>query len=199
MSLKRKLLFLSKEVGAEFNTARWIGIEDAEELDRLILAHGLVNAIESGTANGYSASIIASCLPVQGRVITFDPVDRPKIYDNPTFCLKELAETKIEFICKKFGDGVNSVVPMIREQGPILFFIDGDHNTSGVRGDWEAIVPSLEYGDIVVFHDVKGEACVGRHFYRLEGMAGTSQRRANCDARRGLGILTVEEDWGGVG
>ena len=146
-----------------YNKGRWITPHLGKTLYNLVVNSNAKVAIESGTANGYSGLCIASALPEDGILYTFDPVERAKIWNDPNVDLEEIKETygKI-FYCKSaFHRGIKKIsLPTT----PIFYYIDGNHKQSMVEEEIATIAPLLRPGDMIVFDDynASGYAAVAR-------------------------------------
>lgn len=132
----------------EFKQERWVTEEEGTLISELIKLHGSKSYVESGTANGFSAMWAALGLPREGQVYTFDLHDRPKLWGDRFGCAA--LKSKINFTQADFTEVAKHLSNI---QHPVTFFIDGDHGTTAVRRDWNAIQPLLQEGDLVLFHD----------------------------------------------
>ena len=148
-----------------YNKGRWITPHLGKILYDIVEKSGAKVVIESGTANGYSGLCMASALPKDGILYTFDPVDRPKLWNDPDLrdYLKQIKGTieKI-FYCKAtFIRGVKHL-PLSTE--PILFYIDGNHKQVIVAEEIAWLMPRIKPGDTIVFDDYNatGYAAVDR-------------------------------------
>lgn len=141
--LRLELRALRNQPHDEFNTGRWLDLEEADIICACIETLRIRQVVEIGTANGFSASCFAltSC----DNVITYDPVNRPKVWDLPRF--KEIGEN-ITFINAEFPTELGSFY------NRRLFFIDGDHSNTGVMKDWLNVLNVMGKEDVVFFHDV---------------------------------------------
>jgi predicted O-methyltransferase YrrM len=101
--------------------------------------------IESGTHEGWSALHFANLM---GNVITFDPVDHPKVYAGTDL------EKNIQFVNRRFEEAVEEFLRSRYGQTKV-FFIDGHHWDQGPQKDFEAIESHLTSNDYVIFHDVR--------------------------------------------
>lgn len=129
---------------------RWTTVEEIELISEL--TSGFDRVIESGTANGWSACWFAA---KGSEVITFDPVARPKIWTQ----FPEL-QAKITYVQKPFAE---NAIDYITDD--TIIFIDGDHSTSGITGDFDAV---KEKGDRFVVHDSTTETPIVRFLHRLQ-------------------------------
>jgi len=169
-----------------YNSGRWVTNEEGTKLYEIALAGKFAYGIECGTANGVSACFMATA----GLIVhTFDIVDRAKIWE------KELVHLKPNIVSytEPFENEVQGIVESLNRDGPILFFIDGDHSTSGIYRDWNAVKPLLIRGDNIVFHDIRSAAPVARFWSRLTGgEEGKSSRFHEYDTRRGIGHMVYD-------
>ena len=90
-------------------------------------------------------------------MFTFDPIDRPKLWDY-SYGVENL-KSKIEYIQQEFNSLPNymewrSFEGKKQIVHPLAIFIDGDHGGSSVREDWNITRPYLRAKDIVIFHDL---------------------------------------------
>jgi hypothetical protein len=125
-------------------TTRWMTICEAHIV--MQTARQFQDYYECGTANGWSAVWPAM---VGCRVITFDPVDRPKFWD-----LEEFAEerSRITFVNRRWHPNVESYVDLSRTR---CCLIDGNHKANFVRKDLKAAV---ELFDTIIVHDANDRA-----------------------------------------
>ena len=129
---------------------RWVTEVEGTLIKDLIKVVGAKSYVEIGTANGYSAMWAALGLPKNGKVYTFDPVDRPKLYHDKDLKCSSLS-SKITFINDKFESADKYLTKI---QHPIVAFVDGNHNFSSVYNDWNILVSLLVPGDLIIFHDL---------------------------------------------
>ena len=135
-----------------FKVERWVTPEEGEILAGFVKHNGIMQVLESGTANGYSALWMAS----EGvRVDTWDIANRPKLWDSYPE-LATLSHDGIAFHNDAYAYGIWKWIQP--EAVPHLFFIDGDHEEPWVRKDWEYTKRYAAPGDLIVLHDAK--ACV---------------------------------------
>jgi len=123
----------------------------------------IVDCVESGTANGYSACWLAS--GCEGTVYTFDPVDRLKVYQDADYPELHKYSSRIVYTPSPFVRGV-PFLPILHV--PVLYFIDGEHSAGQVLSDFESLLPRLSKGDFFVFDDIE-EKKTGRGFNRVKG------------------------------
>lgn len=174
-----------KETGKRrFKRQRWVTIEEGHVLNSIVEEEVPHFIFESGTANGYSTMWLAL---QGGSVFTFDPVNRPKVWDDtgkPSF---------VYYTEGKFSTMIESAdIP----PGKKLFFIDGNHSDHGVREDLEVVLKVIKPGDVIVLHDTH-DRCPGRYFRRLKLQAASSE---TYDTQRGMAKLvwgTIEGDLDG--
>jgi predicted O-methyltransferase YrrM len=136
------------------NSSRWVTLKEGNLIKSTIEEVDAATYIETGTANGYSTAWAVLGMDPTGHVETFDPVDRPKIWDEAI--AKRVLYTQDSF--KSEGK---------KYKHPIVFFLDGDHSQKGLREDFEQVEPLLEPGDVILFHDLNIEA-IQRFCLRLK-------------------------------
>jgi len=165
----------------QFKTGRWVNSEESKILCDRVKTCEIY--FESGTANGFSALNVAletSCI-----VHTFDPVNRPKIWESVN-----ISKDVIEKICFH-QDKFEMASPLIQSNTELhkSFFIDGDHGQGFVLRDFATIEPFLKSKDVIVFHDLRNNSVMkawdqirqSREFYSEEKIRTT----------RKMGILVV--------
>lgn len=136
------------------NSSRWVTVKEGNVIKSAVEAANAATYIEIGTANGYSTAWAALGMDPGGFIETFDPVDRPKIWDEAI--AKRVLYTQDSF--KSEGK---------KYKHPIVFFLDGDHSQKGLREDFEQVEPLLKPGDVILFHDLNIEA-IQRFCLRLK-------------------------------
>lgn len=152
--IEEKLQYLRWTSNVElYASKRWMSEREGSVLKELIQIVGAKSYVESGTANGFSTMWAALGLPDDGKAYTFDPVDRPKMYDDLSLGCTELS-SKIEFIETEFIDIEDRLKDI---EHPMVCFIDGDHEGEVVARDWETICSIIQPGDLVVFHDLDAQ------------------------------------------
>ena len=82
---------------------RWVTEVEGTLIKDIIKISGAKSYVESGTANGFSAMWASLGLPEDGKVYTFDPINRPKLYEDKNIGCIDFT-SKIEFIQEKFED-----------------------------------------------------------------------------------------------
>jgi predicted O-methyltransferase YrrM len=153
---------------------RWVTVEEGRLLLQLATTYQPDVIFESGTANGLSAAWMYG----SGRpIITFDPIDRMKLWER-------LGVDGIEYVRDKFSS-VDSRYPEMAGWKK-LFFIDGEHTSSGVLEDIEAVKRFAKLGDMVVFHDTIDTPII-RAIHRLKDIHALTYKQY-CTAR-GVGVL----------
>ncbi len=141
---------------------RWVTLEEAHLLADIVEEEAPDHIFESGTANGYSAAWLGlSGVPVT----TYDPCPRVKVWGTT-------APAHITYVQDKFSSMVEAAKAV---EGKKLFFIDGNHRSSGVSEDVTAIREVIKPGDVIVFHDLNS-AKVVRFWHRLQEFAETWER-----------------------
>ena len=125
----------------KYKVARWCTVLEAEIL-RSIASH-YKYVLEIGTANGYSAIAMAQS---GAMVHTFDPVNRPKIWEDITEGLELLDLTYFDYI-----PTFESECGYIDVADDLLIFIDGDHSQEAVKNDIQ--FAQLLEAKGIIFHD----------------------------------------------
>ncbi len=125
-----------------------------------------INIVETGTARGFSATVMAKAMDdaqMQGRIITLDllPHDRAMYWN----CIDDLDGMKTrrqllspwaEHVEKRvmFFEGDSRVTMGRFKMGRIHFaFLDGAHTFKDVLAEMEQVVPWQKTGDVIVFDD----------------------------------------------
>lgn len=166
-----------------FKVERWVTPEEGMCLHVLIQAHGIRSYLECGTANGYSALWAMAAMGDDGRVNTWDIVDRPKIWHH----VDAFAAGGAKVVCNHgpFPGFIAGRLP----DGPSLWFIDGNHSYQSVLHDWRAVRLLAEDGDVVVFHDLFGFPGIAKLHSELIGHF----RGGVLYTRRGMGVIFPEQ------
>lgn len=151
MTKLKDILASRKQFG---NTALWLTDDEAGILYTITAFEKPKIVYESGSANGFSASIFAS---LDILVQTYDPVDRPKVWNS----FPEIEENII------FHNDRFSTAERVSSEKS-LFFIDGDHSRASFREDIQRVEELLIPGDVIVLHDVFGYAWIGRYYIQSE-------------------------------
>ena len=164
---------------------RWATPEEGRVLFDLVTRQKIGLVCEIGTANGWTAcwSALAGA-----DVLTFDTVNRPKVYEDKSFPFPAL-KNKIFFTNVGSPQCASLIKQAPRDDSPFLFFIDGDHSDAGLTVDFEALKPQFRTGDLIVFHDTKkSEIGVYRFWKRMNrNYPGQCQ---GYSTRNGMGVLT---------
>lgn len=171
---------LAEKIRKEFpklKQSRWITNEEAQVLLDLIEDQGFGLVYESGTANGFSARLMAE---TGAEVHTYDPVDRPQVWSRNIHSTLNISCYREEF------ENVRSVLE--EREDKALFFIDGEHSYGGCSRDWLAVEPFLRKGDVVVFHDYQDRGVVKTRMRHIDGKPYT-QKEVKTD--RSMLIVTV--------
>jgi len=175
----------------KFNQARWVTDDEGAILYSLATIFRPDNCFECGTANGYSALWLASAMGEEGKVHTFDHIDRPKVWDHTSFKVPETIKDKIIYHNSKFSEGVETVLPS--SKGPNLFFIDGDHSQTSLVEDTKVIEPFLKKRDIIIFHDIREisvlKICL-KFIIKLES-SNSLEEVFKFNTRRGIRVLEI--------
>lgn len=120
----------------------WQHPEEFAELCLILKTHKINSFLNVGTFNGYSFKFLSDFLNRYQKTecITIDPINHNPILDDR---FKYLNATSKDFTGQKFD----------------LVFIDGDHEYSSVKEDYENVG---QYAKICIFHDIKDEFCIKR-------------------------------------
>ncbi len=159
---------------------RWVTLQEANVLADVVEEEAPDHIFESGTANGYSTSWLGL---LGTPVTTYDIVNRAKVWG-------ERNPAHITCVNEKFSSMVEHAKTV---EGKKLFFIDGNHNSSGVKADVEAVLEVIEKGDVIVFHDLNCRAVI-RFWHRLAGDEGREvhYKETKYDTQRGMGKLVFK-------
>jgi len=173
-----------------FKRERWITVTEAQVIYDLMIdpKNNIGDYFECGTANGFStcwATVALQRKTYSTWVHTWDPHDRPKVWDLP-----ELNEAKrdIKFHLEKYTYSLPYWVDIERPLSPdsrALFFIDGDHRYHPARNDIRTTLRASQSGDIILLHDVK-------EYQGLRGMFDQfvkTNRTEFFDTERGMGAV----------
>ena len=163
---------------------RWATEEEARLLYAFVKDYSIGTVFEIGTANGWTASWMALA---GARVYTYDIVDRAKVYEHIAFPVPALVSS---IVFTKLGspECVEDMKLRPLLSGPVLFFIDGDHSTSGVMRDFEAIKPLFKDNDVIVFHDTK-KSCSGVYKMWKRMQRTYPGQCQGYSTRNGMGVL----------
>lgn len=158
-------------------TARWCSPEEGKLLT--VNMRLVEEAYECGTANGYSTSWLALAGP---KVIhTYDPVDRPKVWNNEQL---EALGKYIEYHQQPFSE-----LEIASDRGSALFFIDGDHSSSAIAEDMHTVEKHMQAGDIIIVHDLNITP-VAREWARFVGrIKDTSSVITEADTAHIVGVV----------
>lgn len=181
MEFLNKLLKFKDSTFA-FKKEYWINESEAYAIYFLLQEHNIDIFMEIGTCNGFSSCVAASAILDNNKVPevhTWDIESRRKIYEiNDFLPLKKYIT---------FHNELFSLKNMNLDK-KIAFFVDGDHTSSGVKKDWDNILPFLKKEDIVIFHDVLGYRGILKLMIRLKEEYNVSVLRT----KRGIGILSLK-------
>jgi len=177
--------FSKRTFDPKYHQGRWVNYDEAELLREWVRAVNPDVVLESGTANGYSTTWLASGMLGDSKLYTFDPVDRPKVWDEFTSpeVVGRINFCKAEF--RHLGQFVNPT-PAAR----ILAFIDGDHGRDSVMEDFKSLQPYLKPGDVLLFHDLRERSLI-KGFDDIKRLTPTS-RWFKFRTARVIGVLIYE-------
>jgi predicted O-methyltransferase YrrM len=162
-----------------YKRARWVTLEEAYLLHDIVDETGVEYVIEAGTANGYSAAWMACA---GAKVITFDPYDRKKIWNEH----KELGKG-ITYVQDSYISAIIRCSHL--RSNTKLFFIDGEHDYESIQEDVAVVYELAQEGDIVIFHDLyEGHGEVKAAWSEL--MEPFGKEHTVYDTARGIGRMT---------
>lgn len=165
----------------KWKLARWATNDELMALYFLVQEHWVSTVIESGTANGFTATGMALAMRDIKRyedfeVHTWDPYDRDKVWNWEPFT--ELTKDKhIIYHQDSFSADLHNKIEWIRRgrcYGDTLFFIDGDHSEEEFKKDWGVVKPLMAEGDIAVFHDA-------HHYKWITDTMQSIERFSECE------------------
>lgn len=170
-----------ENIEAAFHRSRaWATLEEAQILCDHIKNYGVQLAVEIGTCNGFTAA----CLATTGvKVQTFDLEDKEKIYDKGTFPYPELRDN-IQFEAVPSPECFSRI---ILPEGPVLFFIDGDHTYEACNRDFNDVLQIARPIDLVFIHDVRNVSEV-KNWWRAI-VARLPSKTTTMKTRNGLGLF----------
>lgn len=178
------------EGNRNYKLGRWVTDEEGDVLRQLAERSGVKVAYESGTANGFSACWISKGMGSEGKVYTFDPSNRPKVWDDEKLGLTKF-KNRVVFFKDTFEDGAPPILFLRQENA--LFFIDGGHSTTAVNTDYNIIQPSLREGDYIVFHDTHDELTTfWRRFQKK--LVETNHTIEKFNTKRGMILVVIGSD-----
>jgi len=124
----------------KYEIGLWQHPEEFADLCLILKNYKINSFLNIGTFNGYSFKFLSNFLNryQETKCITVDSINHNPIIDKR---FTYLNTTSQDFIAQKFD----------------LVFIDGDHEYSSVRKDYENVG---QYAKICVFHDIKDEFCI---------------------------------------
>ncbi len=180
MDIKALKALYDSAADKRYNRARWVSLQEGRVLYDAVKEEEPECIFESGTANGFSTLWLALCdIPV----VTFDPIFRLKLWDEMEGgCLENITCVSEEFSSSDMLERAQAV------EGKKLFFIDGDHESTGLLKDTEAVKKVVSPGDVIIFHDLN-IASVFRAWHRMTDFASSYE---NITTKRLMGKMT----WG---
>lgn len=127
-----------------YNRKWWPKIEDAKRIASLCNIEQPMFFIEAGTGNGITASYVAA---YGIKVLTFDPADRPKVYLDETFPLKNIAKT-ITYVNYPIEKGLSYWI----SDKKIVWSIDGLPGEKSIASYLKTIRPLTKPGDLILLN-----------------------------------------------
>ncbi len=132
----------------------------------LIRNRAIKTVVEIGSASGGWLHVVGGMLPGSLKLISIDPhprrVQGPNLA-NAVDCREKLAEAgrllertghRFVHIAKPSGDAIDDVISLLQGRGIDMLHIDGDHSMEAAVGDYNAYVPLVNHGGVVVIHDL---------------------------------------------
>ena len=118
--------------------------------------------IETGVAHGMSAWLILNALEKNGRGILHS-IDLPDHDTNPAFNVSGQSETGhlVPAVLRDrwnlvLGDSTIALPRLLRDLGSVdVFLHDSDHSYRAMRQEFEAVVPHIAIGGVLVSDDVQ--------------------------------------------
>ena len=128
-----------------------VGLVEGSFLKMLVALTSARRVVEVGMFTGYSALMMASALPADGRLFTCD-VDPEAEAMARSFFARSAHGEKIEIVMGP----ARETLPRI--PGPVdLVFIDGSHTADYVRNDSEVAFRLVTARGLIVWHDYSPE------------------------------------------
>jgi len=127
-----------------YNRKWWPTLENAKHIAQICNIEQPMWFIEVGTGNGITASYVAA---MGIRVVTFDPADRPKVYLDPAFPLKNVPKM-INFI----NQTVEESLAYWLCSGKIVWSLDGFSGEKSVASYLKTIRPLANPGDLILLN-----------------------------------------------
>lgn len=162
-----------------------VGLLEGRFLHLLIAITGAKRVLEIGTFSGFSTLAMASALPEDGKIITCDIDTRA-----PAIAQKYWNESphgkKIEF---RLGPARETLETL---SGPFdLVFIDGDKE--GYETYWEACVPKMRLGGLIVVDNVLWSGKVLNPTEKSDHEICAFNKRAMADSRMESVMLPIRD------
>jgi predicted O-methyltransferase YrrM len=117
-------------------------------------AQGRKTALEIGSFQGVSASVIARSMDPGGRLYCIDPWDPVGTRENAVLTIAKRhfrrtgVETRITLL-----QGLSTAMARLIPESVDFAFIDGDHTYEGLSTDWAIVAPRVVPGGLVCLHD----------------------------------------------
>jgi hypothetical protein len=129
-----------------YNRKWWPKLEDAKRIALLCNIEQPMFFIEVGTGNGITASYVAA---YGIKVLTFDPADRPKVYLDESFPLKNLHKT-ITYVNLPIEEGINHWT----SNKKVVWSIDGLPGEKSIASYLKTIRLLPNKGDLILLNGV---------------------------------------------
>ncbi|MFA6244345.1 MAG: class I SAM-dependent methyltransferase [Candidatus Hydrogenedentales bacterium] len=162
-----------------------VGKTEGSFLRMLVRLMGATRIIEVGTFTGYSALCMAEALPEDGQRITCD-IDEAATDIAKRFWAQSPHGEKIEL---RLGPAMDTIAAL---EGPFdMAFIDADKDN--YANYWEALLPKVRQGGLLVVDNVLWEGRVLNPVKRLDIAIDAFNKKVASDPRVEALMLTVRD------
>ncbi len=162
-----------------------VGKTEGSFLRMLVRLMGATRIIEVGTFTGFSALCMVEALPENGRLITCD-IDKAAADIAKRFWAQSPHGAKIEL---RLGPAMEIIAAL---EGPFdMAFIDADKDN--YENYWEALLPKVRQGGLLVVDNVLWEGRVLNPVKRLDIAIDAFNKKVASDPRVEALMLTVRD------
>jgi predicted O-methyltransferase YrrM len=162
----------------------------------LVRANGCARIVEAGTARGVSAACLASAVAHRegARVVTFDPCGQPERADLWAALPERIARCIEPRAC---GSVEGMAAALAAGEQFDAAFLDSIHTEEQVWAEFQAVVPLVCQGGLIIIHDatlVGGTVEGALRKIEEAGYGVTRLLTAECGVREddGLGLAVIE-------
>jgi hypothetical protein len=162
-----------------YKPQNWATDQEADIIGNLITLRQIKWAVEIGTGQGFTTSIMALA---GARVYTFDPVDHAKIYNDPKFPRVELKH-QIEYRdvpSPQCFEGLGAAIE------PILWYLDAERGKDAMIRDFACIEALVKPKDIVIVRGIMKERSATKFWIEVQGKYPEST--STIKTQNGLGL-----------